>query len=72
MDSAPSHMDCLARSLNEPKAFTPIFDRHFGNKQGTGHGRPWLPTVTPAEAQIAIRTMGSITLFLLSRLAEKN
>jgi RNA polymerase sigma-70 factor (ECF subfamily) len=22
-------MDCLARSLNEPKAFTPIFDRHF-------------------------------------------
>ena len=40
------------------------------NKQGTGHGRPWLSTVTLTEAQIAIRTMGSITLFLLARLGE--
>lgn len=29
MESGPPDMDCLARSLNEPKAFTPIFDRHF-------------------------------------------
>jgi len=40
------------------------------NKEGTGHGRPWMPTVTRTEAQIAIRTMGSITLFLLARLQE--
>jgi RNA polymerase sigma factor (sigma-70 family) len=29
MESSPSDADCLARSLTEPKAFEPIFDRHF-------------------------------------------
>jgi RNA polymerase sigma-70 factor (ECF subfamily) len=29
MESSPSDADCLARSLNEPQAFEPIFDRHF-------------------------------------------
>ena len=35
------------------------------NKQGTGHGRPWLPTVTEAEARMAIETMGVIAERLL-------
>ena len=29
MESALSDTDCVARSLDEPKAFEPIFDRHF-------------------------------------------
>jgi RNA polymerase sigma factor (sigma-70 family) len=29
MESALSDADCLARSLREPTAFEPIFDRHF-------------------------------------------
>jgi RNA polymerase sigma-70 factor (ECF subfamily) len=29
MESALTDADCLARSLDEPKAFEPIFDRHF-------------------------------------------
>lgn len=40
------------------------------NREGTGHGRPWLPDVTPAEARLAIRVMGSISAFLLDRLGE--
>ncbi|MGO9122266.1 MAG: abortive infection family protein [Desulfomonilaceae bacterium] len=35
------------------------------NKQGTGHGRPWLPTVTDAEAKMAIEAMGVIAERLL-------
>ena len=35
------------------------------NKQGTGHGRPWLPTVTDAEAKMATETMGVISERLL-------
>lgn len=35
------------------------------NKQGTGHGRPWLPTVTDAEARMAIEFMGVIAERLL-------
>lgn len=29
MEPSPSDVDCLARSLREPKAFELIFDRHF-------------------------------------------
>lgn len=38
------------------------------NKQGTGHGRPWLPTVTPADARSAVESMGLVAEFLLLRL----
>jgi RNA polymerase sigma factor (sigma-70 family) len=30
MEPSPSDADCLARSLNEPKVFEVLFDRHFG------------------------------------------
>jgi len=36
------------------------------NKEGTGHGRPWLPTVTESQARIAVELMGAIADFLLS------
>lgn len=29
MDPSPSDVECLTRSLREPKAFEPVFDRHF-------------------------------------------
>lgn len=35
------------------------------NKQGTGHGRPWLPTVTEAEARTAVEVMGVVGEYLL-------
>lgn len=41
------------------------------NKEGTGHGRPFLPTVTEIEAKTAIESMGIISEFLLSKLKEK-
>jgi hypothetical protein len=36
------------------------------NKQGTGHGRPWLPTVTESEAKMAIEAIGIIAERLLA------
>jgi Abortive infection C-terminus len=35
------------------------------NKAGTGHGRPWAPAVTAAEARMAIEHMGIISEWLL-------
>ena len=35
------------------------------NKQGTGHGRPWLSTVTDSEARFAVESMGIIAERLL-------
>jgi hypothetical protein len=36
------------------------------NKEGTGHGRPWLPTVSDSQGRVAIEFMGSIADYLLS------
>lgn len=35
------------------------------NKVGTGHGRPWLPSITDAEARAAIQFMGTIAEWML-------
>lgn len=36
------------------------------NKQGTGHGRPWLPTVSDSQARMAVESMGVIGERLLA------
>jgi Abortive infection C-terminus len=36
------------------------------NKQGTGHGRPWLPTVTNDVARTAVETMGLVAERMLN------
>lgn len=41
------------------------------NKQGTGHGHPFPPTVTDDEAKAAIESMGVISEFLLSKLKRR-
>jgi hypothetical protein len=41
------------------------------NKQGTGHGRPWLTSVSDAEAKIAIESIGTIAEYLLLRHRQK-
>jgi hypothetical protein len=41
------------------------------NREGTGHGRPWLSSVSAAEARLAIRTMGMISDFLLDALQSQ-
>lgn len=38
------------------------------NKEGTGHGRPFLPNVTEDEAKVAIESIGLIAEYLLAKL----
>ena len=40
------------------------------NKEGTGHGRPFLPTVTAAQARAAIESMGIVAEVLLAALED--
>lgn len=40
------------------------------NKEGTGHGRPWLPTLTKTEAIAAIELVGTIAGFMLGKFQE--
>jgi len=41
------------------------------NKQGAGHGRPWLPDLEPAEAKASIEFIGVLSERLLSELQKK-
>jgi len=41
------------------------------NKEGTGHGRPWLPNVTPDESRHAVQVMGTVTELMLMNLKKK-
>lgn len=41
------------------------------NKEGTGHGRPWLPSVTTEEARHAVQVMGCVAELLLRTLKQK-
>jgi hypothetical protein len=41
------------------------------NKEGTGHGRPWLPNVTEEEARLAIQVMGIVGDMLLTALERR-
>ena len=38
------------------------------NKEGTGHGRPWIPNVTIDEAKLAVQQMGIIAEYMLAAL----
>ena len=42
------------------------------NKEGTGHGRPWLPKITATEARMATEFMGVIAEYMLTRQDESN
>jgi len=41
------------------------------NKEGAGHGHPWLPSVTDVEARTAVEVMGSIAQRLLDAQMKK-
>ena len=41
------------------------------NKQGTGHGRPWVPDLAEDEAKAAVEFIGTISEIMLSKLRQK-
>lgn len=40
------------------------------NKEGTGHGRPWLPTISDEEAKASIEIIGCVSAYVLTKLAK--
>ena len=69
----------LATPINPPVTGEPAIKRveramyeaacavnQLRNKEGTGHGRPWVPSVTDTEARLAIKSMGVIGEWLLN------
>jgi len=62
------HQRCrLERSLYE----TACSINNLRNKQGTGHGRPWVPELRAAEAKAAVEFIGAIAELMLDNLEWK-
>lgn len=62
------HQRCrLERSLYE----TACSINKLRNKQGTGHGRPWVPDLRSADAKAAVEFIGSISELMLDNLERK-
>lgn len=62
------HQRCrLERSLYE----TACSINNLRNKQGTGHGRPWVPDLRAAEAKAAVEFIGAIAELMLDNLERK-
>jgi hypothetical protein len=57
----------LERSLYE----TACSINNLRNKQGTGHGRPWVPDLRAVEAKAAIEFIGAIAELMLDNLERK-
>ena len=51
MEGVPPDADCLARSVNEPTAFAPIFDRHFNAVHRYLHRRAGLELADELAAE---------------------
>ena len=39
------------------------------NKQGTGHGRPWVSSITSSQASFSVESMGNIAMLMLDALS---
>ncbi len=62
------HARCrLERDLYE----TACAVNNLRNKQGTGHGRPWMPDLRPAEVTAVIELIGIVSELMLDKLEEK-
>lgn len=62
------HQRCrFERSLYE----TACSINNLRNKQGTGHGRPWVPDLRAAEAKAAVEFIGAVTELMLDNLERK-
>lgn len=62
------HQRCrMERALYE----TACSVNNLRNKQGTGHGRPWVPDLRPAEVKAAVEVVGVISELILDNLERK-
>lgn len=59
------------RSMERGMYHSAIGVNRLRNKQGVGHGRPWLPTITESEARAAIETAGVIVGYMLDKFEGK-
>lgn len=61
-------LEASHRTMERGMFNTAIGINKLRNKQGTGHGRPWLPTIRESEAKAAIEMAGVISNYMIDKL----
>jgi len=61
-----AHAEPPHRKLERSMFDTACAINQLRNREGTGHGRPWLPSVTDRQAKVAIELMGNICEYILT------
>ena len=67
-EDAPSSTEPPERVMERGMYQSAVGVNRLRNKEGTGHGRPWVPGLGKAETEAAIELAGTITIYMLEKL----
>jgi len=67
-EDPPSSSEAPHRVMERGMYQSAVGVNRLRNKEGTGHGRPWAPGISAAEAEAAIELAGTIAGYLLDKL----
>lgn len=69
-EDQPSSSEAPHRVMERGMYQSAIGINRLRNKEGTGHGRPWVPGISGAEAKAAIELAGTIAGYILDKLSD--
>ena len=69
-EDQPSSTESYQRSMERGMYQVAVGVNRLRNKQGTGHGRPWVADITSAEAEAAIVLSGTVAGYMLDKLKK--
>jgi len=70
-EDAPSSSEAPHRVMERGMYQTAVGINRLRNKEGTGHGRPWISGITEIQAEAAIEMAGVIAGYMLDKLSNR-
>lgn len=70
-EDPPSSTEAPERVMERGLYSAAVGVNRLRNKEGTGHGRPWVPNVSNVEASAAIELAGTVAGYLLDKLNDR-
>ena len=70
-EDPPSPSEAPHRAMERGMYQAAVGVNRLRNKQGAGHGRPWVSDITPAESAAAIELAGTVASYMLDKLKER-
>lgn len=70
-EDPPSSTENPCRVMERGMYQSAVGVNRLRNKEGTGHGRPWVPGISKSEAESAIELAGTIAGYMLDKLNDR-